>query len=200
MHLLIHQDYGDHSRKAVIKLFTDGVRFWNPGDSFGDEERLLEPGEMDVRNAAIAMALRRIAMCEQAGTGLRMMQREWQALGHAAPSYTNDRAHKAFDTFLPEPRSALVAVTGQVTPEVTPEVLRLLSSLQGEMTRRELQAALELRDADHIREAYLVPALASGLVEMTLPDKPNSRLQRYRLTELGRRMKSNEPDPTPNPE
>ena len=38
MNLLIHQDYGDHSRKAVIEFFTDGIKFWNPGDSFADEK------------------------------------------------------------------------------------------------------------------------------------------------------------------
>jgi hypothetical protein len=69
MNLLIHQDYGDHSRKAVIEFFTDGIQFWNPGDSFADEKHLLDPGEKDVRNPAIAMAIRRIGMCEQAGTG-----------------------------------------------------------------------------------------------------------------------------------
>ena len=67
MNLLIHQDYSDHSRKATIQFFKDGIRFWNPGDIFGDDTRLLEPGEKDVRNPAIAMAMRRIAMCEQAG-------------------------------------------------------------------------------------------------------------------------------------
>jgi DNA-binding PadR family transcriptional regulator len=45
---------------------------------------------------------------------------------------------------------------------------------------------LGLRDDDHVRTAYIVPALASGLIEMTRPDKPNSRLQKYRLTEKGR--------------
>ncbi|MBI4552240.1 MAG: putative DNA binding domain-containing protein, partial [Candidatus Latescibacteria bacterium] len=56
VNLLIHQDYGDHSRKAVIKFFRDGIQFWNPGDVFGDDSRLLEPGEKEVRNPAIAMA------------------------------------------------------------------------------------------------------------------------------------------------
>src|SRR3989338_9951830 len=77
VNLLIHQDYGDHSRKAVIKFFRDGIQFWNPGDVFGDDSRLLEPGEKEVRNPVIATAMRRVAMCEQAGTGLRMMREAW---------------------------------------------------------------------------------------------------------------------------
>lgn len=101
VNLLIHQDYGDHSRKAVIKFFKDGIQFWNPGDVFGDDSRLLEPGEKEVRNPAITSAMRRIVMCEQAGTGLRMMQKEWQEMGHPAPTYINNRAQKTFEFFIP---------------------------------------------------------------------------------------------------
>ncbi len=54
------------------------------------------------------------------------------------------------------------------------------------MSRDALQAALGLRDRKSFRERYLRPALAGGLIEMTSPDKPNRRLQRYRLTERGR--------------
>jgi ATP-dependent DNA helicase RecG len=102
VNLLIHQDYGDHSRKAVIKFIRDGTQFWNPGDVFGDDSRLWEPGEKEVRDPSIAMAMRRIAMREQAGTGLRMMRSEWQQLGHPAPTYVNDQARKAFELFIPE--------------------------------------------------------------------------------------------------
>ena len=27
MNLLLHQDYSDHARKAVIKFFRDGIQF-----------------------------------------------------------------------------------------------------------------------------------------------------------------------------
>ena len=37
---------------------------------------------------------------------------------------------------------------------------------------------------------YLREVIDAGLVEMTIPDKPHSRNQRYRLTRLG--MKANE--------
>ena len=60
--------------------------------------------------------------------------------------------------------------TPEVAPEVTPEV-RLLSVLVGEMNRQQLKEALGLKDDEHFRKAYLLPALDAGLIEMTIPDK-----------------------------
>jgi len=68
------------------------------------------------------------------------------------------------------------------TPEVTPEVKKLLSVLKKTevLTRKELQDKLGLKDEKNFRQKYLLPALALGYIEMTVPDKPNSRLQKYR--------------------
>ncbi|WP_367361073.1 Fic family protein [Syntrophus sp. (in: bacteria)] len=74
----------------------------------------------------------------------------------------------------------------QVSPQVTPQVGELLAAIQGEMGREALQSALGLSDRKSFRERYLKPALADDLIEMTIPDKPNSRLQKYRLTDKGR--------------
>ena len=74
----------------------------------------------------------------------------------------------------------------QVTPEVTPEVMSMLAVLDGEMSRIAIQRRLELRDEKHFRENYQQVAVALGLIEMTVPDKPTSRLQKYRLTDKGR--------------
>ncbi|MCO6435261.1 Fic family protein [Nitrosomonas nitrosa] len=71
--------------------------------------------------------------------------------------------------------------TPEVTQEVTPEV-RLLSVLASEMTRQQLKEALGLKDDEHFRKAYLLPALDAGLIEMTIPDKPCSSKQKYWLT------------------
>lgn len=54
------------------------------------------------------------------------------------------------------------------------------------MTSRELQNALALKSEENFRMLYLTPALDAGLVEMTIPDKPRSSKQEYRLTEEGR--------------
>ncbi len=79
----------------------------------------------------------------------------------------------------------VTATTPEVAPDVTPEV-RLLSAFTGEMTRQQLKMALGLKDDEHFRKAYLLPALDAGWIEMTIPDKPRSSKQKYRLTEKGR--------------
>ena len=72
------------------------------------------------------------------------------------------------------------------TGEVTGEVARLLREVDGEMRRVELQGCLGIRHEDHFRKAYLLPALESGLLEMTRPERPRGSKQRYRLTPAGR--------------
>ena len=54
------------------------------------------------------------------------------------------------------------------------------------MNRRQIQKALGLKDTKHVRKTYLLPALQAGLIEMTIPDKPLSKKQCYRLTPAGR--------------
>jgi len=54
------------------------------------------------------------------------------------------------------------------------------------MTRQQLKTALGLKDDEHFRQTYLLPTLEAGLIEMTMPDKPRSSKQKYRLTDKGR--------------
>jgi predicted transcriptional regulator len=49
---------------------------------------------------------------------------------------------------------------------------------------------LKLRHRPTFLYTYIQPALRLGLIEMTIPDKPNSRLQKYRLTEKGIEFKN----------
>ena len=76
------------------------------------------------------------------------------------------------------------------TRQVTPEVGRLLRMPHDEMGRSELMVVLGLKDEKHFREYYQQAAIQQGLIEMTVPDKPKSRLQKYRLTELGKQVLS----------
>ena len=42
---------------------------------------------------------------------------------------------------------------------------------------------------DYFRTDYLIPAINNGYIELTIPDKPNSQNQKYRLTAKGMALK-----------
>lgn len=62
----------------------------------------------------------------------------------------------------------------------------MLKILKAEMSRDEIMSSLGLNDRKNFREVYLNPAIEDKLVSLTIPDKPTSSKQKYRLTELGK--------------
>ena len=71
--------------------------------------------------------------------------------------------------------------TEQVREQVTVQVEKLLTILGDEvLSTRELLQRLGLKHRPTFIATYLRPALELGLIEMTIPDKPNSNKQKYR--------------------
>lgn len=94
----------------------------------------------------------------------------------------------------------------QTTPQVTPQVDQLTRQVdqvipqvrelllrigRDEVSAAALMQTLGLSDRKNFRERYLRPALESGFVEMTVPKKPQSSKQSYRLTQRGIKMLGN---------
>jgi predicted transcriptional regulator len=60
--------------------------------------------------------------------------------------------------------------------------------MDGEITRTELMKRLGLSDRKYFRKEYLQKALNANLIELTIPDKPSSKHQKYRLTPKGKKL------------
>ena len=72
--------------------------------------------------------------------------------------------------------------TEQVAEQATEQVGRLISALGKEtLSAKEILGRLELKHRPTLINNYLRPALKLGLIEMTVPDKPNSSKQKYRI-------------------
>ncbi len=72
--------------------------------------------------------------------------------------------------------------TDQVTEHVTDQVERLINAIGNDtLTANEIMEKLNLKHRDTFRKNYLLPSINEGLVEMTIPDKPKSNKQKYRL-------------------
>jgi len=69
------------------------------------------------------------------------------------------------------------------------QVMRLLRALRkSQRSTSDLMIELGLAHRPTFRKNYLHPALAAGLIEMTQPDTPRARNQKYRLTARGKQL------------
>ena len=184
-----HRDYTSNGSVQVM-LFADRLEVRNPGGlphSLTLEMLRTTHGSVP-GNPLLAEPLYLAKYIERMGTGTSDMIQHCREAGLPEPEYS------VYDGFVTTVRrkapEVTGEVTGEVTEEVTEEVKRVVIVLHGEMKRVKIQEALDLRGEENFRNLYLTPALQSGYVEMTIPDKPNSRMQKYRLTPKGEALRA----------
>ena len=195
-----HRDYTSNGSVQVM-LFADRLEVWNPGTLPPSLtlENLRQPHGSVPANPLLAEPMYLTRYIERMGTGTRDMIRKCREAGLTEPEF---RLSDGFTVIIRRKAGQVTRgvtgvvtggvtggvtgeVTGEATGEVTREVVRLLRVIKGAMKRAEIQDVLQLRHEDYFREAYLVPALKDGLIEMTIPDKPRSGNQKYRITPKG---------------
>ena len=186
---IAHRDYRSTANVQVY-IFQDRVEIVTPGGlPAGMQEEDL--GSKSVpRNPLLFSMLYRMKLVEQIGSGIRRIHDACQEHGVAEPSFQVSPDWLTV-TFPRQQEAATHHVAPHVAPHVTLQVGRLIAALQGEMGRAELMEALELKDRPYFYRAYLQSALDAGLVEMTLPDRPRSPAQQYRLTTMGEQVRDN---------
>ncbi|MBI5059903.1 DUF4062 domain-containing protein [candidate division KSB1 bacterium] len=190
-----HRDYRTNDSVEVI-LYADRLEISNPGRlpptlTVADLRR---PHRSLPANPLLADPLYHAGYIEKLGTGIPDMIQRCKVAGVSEPEFI---VYNGFTTTI---RRTVVApqvtpqdtlqVTPQQAPQVAEEVKRLVLSLQGEMERVKIQEELNLSDRQNFRTLYLLPALEQDYVEMTIPDRPHSKSQKYRLTAKGRALKA----------
>jgi ATP-dependent DNA helicase RecG len=194
---LVHRDYRS-AASVHVYLFKDRLEIVSPGGlPAGMTEADLGVKSIP-RNPLLFAMLHRLEAVEHIGSGIKRIRNLCREHGVAEPSI--EVSEHWFTVIFPRPRSPgdqkeetpskHPASTQQVPSKYrtsTPQVrAMLLEAAAGEVTRVQLQTAAGMKDREHFRKEYLQPLLDAGLLEMTIPNKPRSSKQRYRLTATGR--------------
>ena len=181
LNAIAHKDYASGA-PIQISVYQDKLMLWNPGQLPPDwtVARLTEKHSSQPWNPDVANAFFRAGMIESWGRGIERMLAECEAAGFPAPQlrYEQTGLWVTFD----------YAASASGDPVADPLHRLALAMGASTLAPSEIQRRLGLKHRPTFRENYLRPALQQGLVEMTLPDTPSSRLQRYRLTDAGRQQ------------
>ncbi|MCB8747517.1 hypothetical protein LHU53_11430 [Rhodoferax sp. U2-2l] len=175
---LVHRDYFT-SASIRILVFRDRIEIISPGplpDSLSIDD--IRHGKSNRRNPTLSEHAFRLLPYRGMGSGISRALGEWPQI-----ELISEVSGNQFTALVRRPQGQGEAAGEQVTGQVT---ALLMAVGEGSWSRKELMEKLNLKGRDNFEKLYLAPALEAGLVERTIPDKPNSRLQKYRLTEQGR--------------
>lgn len=200
---VVHASYAERSTPIRVGFYDDRIQVDSPG--------LLLPGmtvdsmrrASRLRNPSLARIFREAGIMEQWGTGVRRVYDQIASAGLPEPSVEEVMDRLRFTVYVPShapdagldasirhqdqaPRHQDETPSRSVAGLSSAEILVLHHVSPAPASRAEIMRALGIRNQTRAFRRHIEPLLEAGLLERTLPDKPTSRNQRYRITHLGR--------------
>jgi ATP-dependent DNA helicase RecG len=188
---LMHRDYSIIGSEVHVDMYDDRLEIYSPGGMF-DGSLIQELNINDVpskrRNPYVADIFHRLDYVERRGSGLRKIREETTSLyGYTdefAPEFFSNQS--AFHVVLKNINFDLHGASGQDSGQVSDQVSgqddrlsKLLDFCTVARARIEMQTFAGIASRDYFDKSCLKPLLTSGQLVMTIPDKPNSRNQKY---------------------
>jgi ATP-dependent DNA helicase RecG len=184
---LVHTDYSQRGAPIRVAFFDDRIEIENPGILLpGMTIEDMKQGISKIRNPVIARVFRELGLIEQWGSGIRRMFKEAEEMGLPELQIVELGMRMRFIVPLLEPlpiRTTPEQVEAQVEAQVDLDILSTLAVVP--LSSSEIAATLGHKQLSGNLRKTLPRLRKAGLLEYTIPEKPNSRLQKYRLTELG---------------
>lgn len=167
---IVHNDYTTEI-PPLIEIFSDRLEITSTGglSTIKNSEEFFTGYSRPI-NRELMRVFKDLELVEHLGSG---MERILSAYGKDSFMIDNNFMKNIF--YFKE----------ELAPQVTPQVESLLAEIKNEKSRDELMQNLNLKDRKNFLDGYLKPALELELIELTIPDKPTSSKQKYRLTAKG---------------
>ena len=207
---LVHADYSQRGAPIRVAFFDDRIEVENPGMLLpGMTVEDMKQGISKIRNHVIARVFRELNLIEQWGSGMPRIFREARELGLPELEiveigtqvrvvvYLAEQVEVSVSSFQKnttsygQPESQLESqlksrLESQLKSRLAAKILFFLH--KEESGKHGLATKLGHKSVSGELHKQIKRLLDLGFIEMTIPEKPKSRLQKYRLTDKGRRL------------
>jgi predicted HTH transcriptional regulator len=184
---IVHNDY-TRETAPKIEFFADRLEITSYGglpEGLNKEEFF--QGISVPRNKEIMRIYKDLDLVEQLGSGV---PRIIQVYNENCFYFSENFIRMIFPT-IQQTTPPIPPQYPPGTPPVPPPVMDLVSVMEGEMGRFEMQNKLNLLNKKNFLISHLKPALECAFITMKFPETPNHPRQRYVLTEKGQNLKKN---------
>jgi predicted HTH transcriptional regulator len=194
-----HRDYASTGSIQVM-LFSDRLEVWNPGSLPPSLtlEKLRHPHGSVPGNPLLAEPLYLTKYIERMGTGIGDMIARCRNAGLPEPEFALTDGFVV--TIRRNPQLAFETVGGRsegpgrdqagTKSELSRDQVKILHKCMESQSITDLMVIAGRTNRTKFRDQVLKPLLEDGLLVMTVPDKPTSSIQKYRITDRGKTILS----------
>jgi len=170
--ILMHREFTNHFPAKFI-IEKNQIKTENANKPHGHGK--INPNNFSPypKNPIIARVFKEIGFAEELGSGIRNLTKYVKIYSDATPELIEDDIFKI-----------IIPLKEQDTPQDTPQD-KILKFCKLKKTREEIQSHINIKDREHFRKSILTPLLKENLLELTIPDKPTSKKQKYITTKKG---------------
>lgn len=175
LNALIHRDYSFHTETSPIalRLFCDRLEIENPGGLYGRMTLdLLGRMSADTRNPFIAIGMEVLAQAENRFSGIPTIRRLMKEAELPAPRFETYRGIFKATLFSKKESAIKPMPTGDLRE-------RVLDFCKTPRSRKDLEMAFSEITIVHLMNRTIKPLISEGRIELTMPDKPKSKFQKY---------------------
>ena len=176
-----HRDYTSKA-SVEIMLFADRLEIWNPGTLHPPLTiaGLSKPHPSMPPNPLIAEPLFLTKYIEKAGSGIIDMFKQCRQAGTKPPKFRLENGIFILTLW----RKNIVPIqSGAQSGAQSDRIIRAL--IKAPLSMAELINILGLKSKTGAIKRSVGELLSTGYISYSFPDKPNSRLQKYRITKKG---------------
>lgn len=190
---LVHASYAERGTPVRVGFHDNRIVVESPGGLVPGMTVETMRGISRLRNPSLARIFRDAGLIEQWGSGVNRVYNELSKAGLPEPDIEEivDRVrvsiHVVDHSARPKPDSHDTYVRSNDRRHVGRYDTGMLSAaVDGPVHRDALLEAVGLKPLSQNYTRHVVPLIEAGLLAMTVPDKPRSKAQRYRITDAGR--------------
>ena len=183
---LMHADYSYMNMRIFVSIFDDRLEIRSPGCLLpGMTIEGIKEGVSMPRNLVIARIFQVLGWVEQFGTGYRRITDACEKHHYPLPEW---REVGPYTDIIFKPLAMEAIHEDKIGTQSAPsqDDAQLLRLCLEPTAFSEIIEAMHWKDRTKFRRRFLIPLVEQGLLQMTIPDKPNSRLQKYVITEAGK--------------
>lgn len=177
LNALIHRDYSHYTEGTPIQIhiFTDRLEIHSPGGLYGRMTvEDLGKTRPDLRNPSLATMSEFLLNTENRYSGIPTIRREMKEAGLPAPIFINQRNEFVVILYnTPQMDSDIGKVKSKDSAK------NLLEFCKVPRSRKEITEYLEINTTFFVMKNYVQPLVDAGKLQLTIPDKPRSRNQKF---------------------